>query len=245
MAAAIRPVALITGAGSGIGRASAIALARAGLDIALVGRHDKALRETASLLPPESQSLIAPADISDPTSGESIIAATLARFHRLDVLVNNAGLAPLLPIDQTDPDTVERVYRTNAIGPACTIAAAWRIFKQQHAAHNTTRFGHVVINISTLGTADPFPGFFAYAASKAALNVMAMSCASEGRDIGVRAFSIAPGAVETPMLRALFSKQTLPPERCLTPERVADEVLACITGERDALNGKTIFLPGN
>jgi NAD(P)-dependent dehydrogenase (short-subunit alcohol dehydrogenase family) len=137
---------------------------------------------------------------------------------------------------------IEKTYFTNAIGPACTIAAAWLVFRRQFSERRLSPIGQCVVNISTLGTRDPFPGFFAYASSKACMNVMAHSCAKEGAEIGVRAFSIAPGAVETPMLRSLFSREVLPADHALAPERVAEEILACIVGERDALNGQTIYL---
>jgi NAD(P)-dependent dehydrogenase (short-subunit alcohol dehydrogenase family) len=94
-----------------------------------------------------------------------------------------------------------------------------------------------------MATTDPFPGFFIYAAAKAGVNLMAKSCAKEGREFGIRAFSVAPGAVETPMLRALFSEVQLPPEKCLSPDDVAKVVVECIAGERDTQNGETIFIP--
>jgi NAD(P)-dependent dehydrogenase (short-subunit alcohol dehydrogenase family) len=245
MSASIHPVAIITGAGSGIGQATARTLARSGLHVVLVGRREAALEQTADSLPDGAESLCIPLDVSDPASGEEMVAGCLARFGRLDVLVNNAGMAPLLPIDQTDAATIQQVYMTNAVGPACAIAAAWKVFKRQHANADFGPLGHRIVNISTMGTADPFRGFFAYAASKASLNTMTLSCAAEGKDFGIRAFCIAPGAVETPMLRALFTEQVLPTSKCLTPQRIAEEILACVMGEREALNGKTIFMRGD
>ena len=242
MASEIKPVAIITGAGSGIGRATAIALAGAGLNLVLVGRRAEALDETAEGLPEEVESQCVSLDISDPASGEEMVASCIARFGRLDVLVNNAAIAPLLPIGATDAATIQNVYMTNAVGPACAIAAAWPVFERQHREHRAGRIGACIVNVSTLGTADPFPGFFAYASSKASLNVMAQSCANEGKEIGVRAFSVAPGAVETPMLRAIFSEDVLPTARCMTSQRVAEEILACVMGQRDDQNGKTIFM---
>lgn len=236
------PVAIITGAGSGIGRATARTLSRSGLNVVLVGRRSDALEETAAGLDEGSESLCVPMDVSDPASGHAMVTACLGRFGRLDVLVNNAGVAPLMPIGQTTAEVIQQCYMTNAIGPACAIAAAWAAFQRQHAEKRMGRLGHVVVNVSTLGTSDPFPGFFAYASSKAAVNLMAQSCAKEGKEIGVRAFAVAPGAVETQMLRALFSKEVLPPSQCLSPQRVAEEILACVMGERDMQNGKTIYL---
>lgn len=236
------PVAVVTGAGSGIGRATAVALAQEGLHVVLVGRRGEALEETAGLLPAGAESVSVPLDVADPASAHVMVTTCLGRFGRVDVLVNNAGTAPLLPIDGTSEETIQRTFMTNAVGPACLIARAWTVFKRQHAEGRMGRLGHCVVNVSTLGTSDPFPGFFAYAASKASLNLMARSCAKEGKGIGVRAFAVAPGAVETAMLRSIFSEKTVPASRCLTPERVAEEIVACVQGERDAQNGGTIYL---
>lgn len=245
MSANIQPVAIVTGAGSGIGQATARTLARSGLHVVLVGRREAALEETAESLPDGAESLCIPLDVSDPSAGEEMVAGCIARFGRLDVLINNAGVAPLLPIEKTDAATIQQVYMTNAVGPACAIAAAWPVFMKQHANADFAAIGHRIVNISTLGTSDPFPGFFAYAASKASLNTMAQSCAMEGKPFAVKAFSVAPGAVETSMLRAIFPETVLPTSKCMTPQRVAEEVLACVMGERDAMNGKTIFLRGD
>jgi NAD(P)-dependent dehydrogenase (short-subunit alcohol dehydrogenase family) len=68
-----------------------------------------------------------------------------------------------------------------------------------------------------MGTIDPFPGFFGYAAAKAATNLMALSCANEGREFGIRAFAVAPGAVETAMLRSLFPESKLPSSQTMKP----------------------------
>ena len=242
MSANIQPVAIVTGAGSGIGQATARTLARSGLQVVLVGRREAALEETAASLPDGAESLCIPLDVSDPAAGEEMVAGCIARFGRLDVLVNNAGIAPMLPIDKTDAATIQQVYMTNAVGPACAIAAAWPVFMRQHANADFSPIGHRIVNISTLGTADPFPGFFAYAASKASLNLMAQSCALEGKPFAVKAFAIAPGAVETSMLRAIFPETVLPASKCMSPQKVAEEILACVMGERDGLNGKTIYL---
>ena len=242
MAAEIQPVAIVTGAGSGIGRATAIALAGAGMSVALVGRREEALEQTVEMMPGGAETLCVGLDVSDPCSGEEMVASCVARFGRLDVLVNNAGVAPLLAIGATDAATIQNVYMTNAVGPACAIGAAWRVFERQHRQGKVGRPSPCVVNVSTLGTADPFPGFFAYAGSKGSLNVMAQSCANEGKAIGVRAFAVAPGAVETAMLRAIFSEEVLPGAKCLTARRVAEEILACVVGERDEQNGKTIFM---
>ncbi len=228
-----QPVAMLTGAGGGIGRAAALLLARRGWRLTLAGRTRRTLEETAAAIP-AAQSLILTADIADPAAAKRLVDDTFSRFGRIDALINNAGLAPLLPIEQTDPETLRRVFETNAIGPGRLIHHVWPVMAAQKSGR--------IVNVSTLGTRDPFPGFFAYAASKAALNLFAQSCAKEGAEHGIRAFSVAPGAVETGMLRALFSERDLPPEACMSPEDVAEIVVACAAGERDEDNGRTIFL---
>lgn len=226
------PAAIITGAGSGIGRATAILLAASGYRLALLGRRTPPLAETAALLPPSADALITPCDIGDPAQAAAAVDACLERFARLDALINNAGLAPLAAIDKTTPQVIDDAYRVNALGPAYLIARAWPAMTRQRAG--------CIINISTLGTIDPFPGFFAYASSKAAVNLMVRSCANEGKPFNIRAFAIAPGAVETDMLRANFSPRQIPPADTLAPERVAELILACIRGRHDARNGDTI-----
>lgn len=238
----ITPVAIVTGAGSGIGREVAKRLSSDGFQLVLVGRRIEALEETKGMLPEESDCLCIPADIADLAKAQEIVVGAVNRFGRLDVLINNAAMAPLKPIDEHTPELLQRVFMTNSIAPACTIAAAWKVFKAQHSQRRRSHFGACIVNISTLGTRDPFPGFFGYAASKAAMNLMVKSCAAEGHEIGVRAFAIAPGAVETDMLRSLFDEQTLPSDKCLAPERVAEEIVACVLGERDDKNGQVIYM---
>lgn len=241
----LRPVAIITGAGSGIGRALALRLGERGYDLVLVARTRAALDAVGDELArarPSTRTLVHACDVAHADAAAAIVDATLRRFGRLDALVNNAGLAPLEPIGATTPALLEQVYAVNALGPARLIAAAWPVFERQHAAGTSHRLGARVVNVSTMGTLDPFPGFFAYASAKASVNVMAKSIANEGASIGVRGFAVAPGAVETPMLRGLFDTGTIPPEACLSADAVAMEIVACLAGERDGDNGKTIVM---
>lgn len=235
----IKPVAIITGAGSGIGRAVAVLLGEHEYRLTLVGRRMSRLDETAMYLPHMTEYLKISTDVSDADKVSEMIEHTVEHFGRLDLLINNAGFAPKLPIDQTRPDIIDQAYRVNALAPAYAIAKAWPIFIRQHAQDGSRG---CIINISTLGTVDPFPGFFAYASSKASVNLMVKSCAKEGGAAGIRAFAIAPGAVETEMLRTLFDQSALPPAQCLSPTDVAKLIIECATGLRDTQNGETIFI---
>jgi NAD(P)-dependent dehydrogenase (short-subunit alcohol dehydrogenase family) len=172
------------------------------------------------------------ADIGDWESAAAMVDQTVARLGRLDALVNNAGYAPLLPIEEHRPEVLEECYRINSLGPAFAITRVWPIFKRQRSG--------CIINVSTMGTIDPFPGFFGYAAAKAATNLMALSCANEGREFGIRAFAVAPGAVETAMLRSLFPESKLPSSQTMKPERIASVILDCIEGRCDDRNGQVI-----
>jgi meso-butanediol dehydrogenase/(S,S)-butanediol dehydrogenase/diacetyl reductase len=235
------PVAIVTGAGSGIGRAAAVVLSSKGYRLVLVARTLDALEKTGEMCAGES--LCISADVGEPGAASEIVDSALARFGRLDVLVNNAGHAPMLPIDRSTPEVIDEVFRVNALAPANLIAACWAVFARQHAEKTVHSLGHRVVNVSSMATADPFPGLFAYAAAKASVNVMVKSVANEGGAIGVKGFSVAPGAVETPMLRGIVSEEALPRSRTLAPETVAGVIVACLLGERDVENGGTIFVP--
>ncbi len=229
-----RPVTIITGAGSGIGREVARQLHARGHRLALVGRTRAKLEETARAIAVADALCIA-ADIADSERAASCVDRTIERFGRLDVLVNNAGIAPIVPIADTTEELLEEVFFANTFGPAFLITRAWPVF--------VARRGGRVVNISTIGTVDPFNGFFAYAASKSALDSFTRSIAREGRSHGIRAFSVNPGAVETPLLRQNFGTNVLPASKALAPADVASVVVACACGERDAENGQAILVP--
>ncbi len=231
-----RHVTIITGAGSGIGRATAEMLAPLGHALVLVGRTEAKLLDTLDAVRDSgADAMVATADLQDAEHAAAVVHQAMERFDRIDAIVNSAGVAPLLPIEKTTEEVLEETFRINAFGPAFLIVQAWPIFRRQKSG--------CVVNVSTLGTSDPFPGFFAYAASKSALDSFTRSCAREGRSIGVRAFCVNPGAVETPLLRKNFPPHVLPPERALKPEAVAEVIVECIAGKRDHEHGRTILLP--
>ncbi|MCE7974580.1 MAG: SDR family NAD(P)-dependent oxidoreductase [Leptolyngbya sp. PLA1] len=230
--------ALVTGATSGIGLHVARQLANAGFRVALCARGESGLARAASSIGPSTVTLAA--DLFDPHAAAGVVDRAITALGRLDVLVNNAGWSPAATIPQTDPDTATRVFALNAVAPTVMIARAWSAFERQHAAGEP---GGVVVNVSSIASVDPFPILYAYAAAKAAVNNLAISVAAQGAAIGVRGFAVAPGAVETPLLRSLVDPASLPAEMTLRPEDVAAVVVACVRGERDESNGRTIFLP--
>jgi NAD(P)-dependent dehydrogenase (short-subunit alcohol dehydrogenase family) len=229
--------AIVTGAGSGIGRAAALALAGRGYAVALAGRNVDRLRAAAETIERShgaGRVLVVGADMTIQRQVEELVDRTVERFGRVDVLVNNAGDAKAVPIRRTSAAAVRDFMEVNAIGPAAAILRAWPIFERQG--------GGCVVSVSSMATVDPFPGFFAYAASKAPLSVMTKSIAKEGAAIGVTAYCIAPGAVETPLLRRTFDAATVPAEACLSSEEVAGLIIECVEGGRPEANGVTLAI---
>jgi 3-oxoacyl-[acyl-carrier protein] reductase len=232
-----QPVALVTGAGSGIGQEVAAALAATGHALALVGRREDALEATAARLAPGTPCLRIKADLSHEGEPGRVVNACVERFGRVDVLINNAGVGDLIPLAKTTPEDVERALKLNVLAPAALILACWPHFAAQHARGEP---GGRIINVSSMASFDPFPGFFAYAASKAGLDLLTVSSAKEGQDLGIKAFSVNPGAVETPMLRRSFDEKTLPKGAALEPLVVAQIIMECAIGALDGRNGQRI-----
>lgn len=226
--------ALITGAGTGIGRAIAIDLAARGVFLILVGRRVEPLNILAGELAAQGHaSAIVPADVGDPAAARAMVRRALALRPTLDILINNAGHAELAPIDRHDDALIARAFGVNALGPAAIIAEAWPALLAAKGC---------LINITSIAGQDPFPGFFAYGAAKAAANTLIRAAHNEGHAQGLRAFAIAPGAVETPMLRQLFDTETIPASNTLAPGDISKVALECIMGQRDAQRGDVIVV---
>lgn len=209
---AANTAAVITGGGSGIGRASAVAFAEAGFDIAVVGRRPEPLTATAAAVEAMGRRcLTIVADLARDGAAENAIASAYGTFGRIDALLNNAGNSVRAPIEKFTIQEFDSVMAVNvrAIFAACK--AVWPIMKQQG--------GGTIINISSMAAKDPFPEFAVYAASKAAVNLLSTGLAGEGRPHNIRVFSLAPGAVETAMLRAVAPD--FPAELCMQPGDVA------------------------
>ncbi len=235
----VPPVAIVTGAGSGIGAEVCQMLAADGYRITLVGRSESKLQRTMDAIVEQMaaapEMLVEPADISDAEQARSLVDLTIAQWGRVDVIVNNAGFAALSPLEESSEDLLFQSFAINTFGPFYLVARAWPALRRQRSG--------CIVNVSSMATLDPFPGLGVYAAAKAALESLTRSIHQEGSDLGIRAFSVAPGAVETPMLRHLFSEEALPPEKTLDPAEVASVVLECIRGIRDDQRGGVIRVP--
>jgi NAD(P)-dependent dehydrogenase (short-subunit alcohol dehydrogenase family) len=227
-----QPVAIITGAGRGIGQASAVELHAAGYRAALVARSEHELHETNGLIGRES--LIIVADVSDPASTELIVARTLERFGRIDALVNAAGTAPMHDVESTTPQIWREVLDANLSSAFYLCRAVWPIFRK--------RGGGVIVNVSSFSARDPFPRLAAYGAAKAGLNLLGLSLAREGAPLGIRVHTVAPAAVETRMLRKIIPHEQYPSHKALRPQDVASVIARCVGGELRYTSGEVIWV---
>lgn len=226
------PVALITGAGKGIGRATAGELARRGYRLVLVARNEADLRETAESSDPAA--LVLAADVTETAKLPALVAAAVERFGRVDALINNAGYAPVRSIEDLTPQDWATVIYTNLTAAVFLSKACWPHFRKQN--------GGVIVNISSASARDPFMGFAAYGAAKAGLNLLTLALAREGQPIGVRVHSVAPSAVETGMFRSIPAAKDFPTEQTLSPSQVATVIADCITGALAYTSGEVIWL---
>lgn len=223
-------VAIVTGAGRGIGRAAAHELSRRGFRVVVASRNAGSIGSVADAV----GGLAVPTDVSDPEQVDRLVRRSLEAFGRIDAVVNNAGLAPAIPLEQTSVQQWRDVLDVNLSAAFYLSRAVWPTFKQQR--------GGVIVNISSQAARDPFAGFGAYGAAKAGLNLLTLVLAREGAPIGVRAHAVAPGAVETEMFRGLVTEAQWPREKTLSPEDVARVVAQCVEGDLQYTSGEVTYL---
>ena len=180
-------VAMVTGAGSGIGRASALALLAAGYHVVLVGRRGEALAETVRQAGDRApHTLAVSCDVSDPAAVAALFETTRAAFGRLDLLFNNAGTgAPAIGLDEITFEQWKAVVDVNLTGPFLCTQQAFRLMKNQ-----TPRGGRI-INNGSISSHAPRPGSIAYTTTKHAITGLTRAAALDGR-----AFDIAVGQID-------------------------------------------------
>lgn len=186
-------VALITGGGTGIGRESAIALARSGAKVVVVGRRiDKLDESVAAIKAAGGQAMATAMDVSDPVSIHSGLDTIQAELGVVDILINNAGVESEHTLAQTDEAEWDRVLGVNLVGP-------WRLAKELLETWRKLSRGGNIINIGSITGLAPQKGLAPYAISKAAILHMTKIMALEWARYSVRINAIAPGYYRTDM----------------------------------------------
>ena len=192
-------IALITGAGSGIGRRTALALWEAGWSVALSGRREHMLRETLDEGGVAAErALVAPCDVSDEAAVKALFAQVEETFGRLDLLFNNAGIsAPAVPLEELALERWQRVIDVNLTGVFLCTQAAFRLMKRQMPR------GGRIINNGSLSAQRPRPMSAPYTASKHALTGLTSSTALDGREWDIVCGQIDIGNAATEMTRRM------------------------------------------
>jgi NAD(P)-dependent dehydrogenase (short-subunit alcohol dehydrogenase family) len=191
-------VALVTGAGSGVGRAVAIALADAGYDVALAGRRTEQLEETAKMLKKGVKAVCVATDVTDPKSVKALFAKTKETFGRLDVLFNNAGIgAPAIPMEDLTFEQWKAVVDTNLTGSFLCTQEAIRLMKSQSPR------GGRIINNGSISAHAPRPNSAPYTSTKHAITGLTKSTALDGRKYDIACGQIDIGNALTPMAQRM------------------------------------------
>jgi NAD(P)-dependent dehydrogenase (short-subunit alcohol dehydrogenase family) len=188
-------IAMVTGAGSGIGRAAALALLAEGFSVVLAGRRPEALAETATLAGSDStRALDVPTDVSNPDSVDALFDKTERTFGRLDFLFNNAGTgAPPVPVDELTFEQWSRVVGVNLTGPFLCTRAAFRLMKRQDPR------GGRIVNNGSISAQTPRPNSAPYTATKHAITGLTRSTSLDGRHFDIACGQIDIGNAGTEM----------------------------------------------
>ena len=204
--------ALITGAGSGIGRAIALRLAEEGMKLALVGRNADKLMRTAAMTGRPLDMLVLPADITTHKGIDDIMRILEGHFKGLDVLINNAGMAQNTPFEEIEEADFDRIMALNVKAPFLLCQRSLKLLRVSDCP--------TIINIGSVVSYQGYVHQAIYAASKHALLGMSKALAKEVYDEGIRVHVIAPGSVYTDMIA--IARPDLSPEGMISPGEIAE-----------------------
>lgn len=239
-------VAIITGAGSGIGRSVAYLLAEHGAHVVVAGRRREPLEHTAKEVEGLGRrALVAPTDVTRPGECHALIEAAMDGFGRIDVLVNNAGGSPIKPIEQWTGDEWDGVVDLN-------LGSVWHLSRAA-AAPMIDRGKGSIVNISSGGSFHALPTMAPYGAAKAGVNSLTSSMAAAWTSRGVRVNAIAAGIVRTEQLLQEATRLGVDPEsfastnamnRLGEPEEIGYAVLYFASDASSFCSGATLWVGG-
>jgi 3-oxoacyl-[acyl-carrier protein] reductase len=243
-------IAVVTGAGSGIGRATASMFAREGARVAVVDLEEATAKATAEEIERAGgQALAIRADVSKAADNEAVVGQTVARWGRLDVFFANAGVPQFpTPIEDVEEATFDRIMSVNVKGVFLGAKYALRVMKHQKSG--------VFLATASTSAIRPRPGVQSYSASKGAVVTLVKSLALESAPFGVRVVAIAPVATETPMLATFMGKTavdeegmtryraTVPLGRLNTPDDLAKAAVFLASDDAAMITGTCIEVDG-
>ncbi len=251
-----RRVALVTGASRGIGRAIALELAQSGFDLMINYVVNEAAADEVCAEAKRQRAIHATkcrADVADRDDRERLLAATREQFGRLDLLVNNAGVASDVRVDLLDAaeDSFDRLIRTNLKGPYFLTQAAARWMIEQKASTRIADYSPAIVNITSISAYSASPERGDYCVAKAGLAMMTKLYAARLASEGINVYEIRPGIIATDMtadVKAkydnLIAEGLTPIARWGTPEDVGRAVAAIAAGDLSFSTGEVINVDG-
>jgi short-subunit dehydrogenase len=218
---------LVTGAGSGIGRALCVEAAQRGLAVALCGRRREALEATGALLGPGASHLIIPADITRPEQRRRIVDRIRKERGALDILINNAGIVEGGPLETFDDDALARTFQTNVMAPM----ALTRDLMSLLIAAKPSR----VVNVGSIFGDIGYPEFTCYSAAKFALRGFSIALRREWKQKGIAVTYAAPRATRTDAAAAFASLIAKTKMNMDSPEQVARQIWRAVARGHDSV----------
>lgn len=246
--------AVVTGANSGIGKAIAIELAKAGADVVVnyVSGEDRAAAVVAEIESLGSRGLAVKADVSQEADVQAMFTQAIATFGRLDIVVNNAGLQKDAPVDEMTLAQWNTVIGVNLTGQFLCTREAVRHFKQRGVQPEISCAAGKIICVSSVHEVIPWAGHINYAASKGGVMLMMKSVAQEVAPLRIRVNSVCPGAVRTPINTEAWSTpeayaslmKLVPYNRIGEPEDIGRTVAWLVSDQADYITGASLYVDG-
>ncbi len=225
-------VAIVTGGGTGIGKAIAIALSDAGADVIVCGRRHEPLEDTVKKITEEGKKAHGHlVDVASEIQVADLVEHVAKEYRRIDILVNNAGVFGGGLIHTHEVKVWDEIMAVNLRGPFLMARAVLPFMREQHRGH--------ILNISSESGLEYYPGNGAYGVAKHGLNALGEFIQIENQEFGIRVDTICPGMVVTPMSKGSAG---LREEKCLFPEDIAELALWLVSRRANVKIGRPLLI---